>query len=42
VSGALSGIEAAVVAAGYDANLDAAELLPPGSDRSIFDRRFGR
>ena len=32
----------AVAAAGYEADLHDAELLPPGSDRSLIDRLFGR
>jgi Cu+-exporting ATPase len=32
----------AVAAAGYEADVDAAVLLPPGSDRSFLDRLLGR
>jgi copper chaperone CopZ len=35
-------LAAAVANAGYDADLDAAELLPPGRERSIIDRLRGR
>jgi Cu+-exporting ATPase len=35
-------LAAAVAAAGYEADLHAAELLPPGSDRSFTDRLLGR
>ena len=35
-------LEAAVAAAGYAADLDAATVLPPGSDRSLLDRLLGR
>ncbi|MHB8961222.1 MAG: heavy-metal-associated domain-containing protein [Candidatus Limnocylindrales bacterium] len=33
---------AAVAAAGYEADLAAAEVLPPGSDRGLLERIFGR
>jgi copper chaperone CopZ len=35
-------LAAAVAAAGYEADLDAAVALPPGSDRSFLDRLLGR
>lgn len=33
---------AAIAAAGYQADLEAAEVLPPGSDRSLLDRILRR
>lgn len=35
-------LAAAIAEAGYRADLDGAELLPPGSDRSLLDRLLGR
>ena len=35
-------LAAAVANAGYDADLDAAELLPPPGERSLVDRLLGR
>ncbi|MCJ7711151.1 MAG: cation transporter [Chloroflexi bacterium] len=35
-------LAAAVAAAGYEADLDVAVALPPGSDRSFLDRLLGR
>ena len=35
-------LAAAVAAAGYKADLGAAVLLPPGSDRSLLERLLGR
>jgi Cu+-exporting ATPase len=35
-------LAAAVAVAGYTADLDAVEILPPGSDRSFLDRLLGR
>lgn len=35
-------LAAAVAAAGYEADLAAAEVLPPGSDRGLLDRILGR
>ena len=35
-------LAAAVAAAGYEADLDAAEVLPPGSDASLLERLLGR
>jgi copper ion binding protein len=35
-------LAAAVADAGYEADLAAAELLPPGSDRSLIERLLGR
>ncbi len=35
-------LAAAVAAAGYTADLDAAVIVPPGSDRSFLDRLLGR
>ena len=35
-------LAAAVEGAGYQANLEAAAVLPPGSDRSFIDRLLGR
>ena len=35
-------LAAAVAAAGYEADLSMAEILPPGSDRGILERLLGR
>jgi Cu+-exporting ATPase len=35
-------LAAAIALAGYRADLAALEVLPPGSDRSVLDRLFGR
>ncbi len=35
-------LAAAVEAAGYEAEVDAAQLLPPGSDRTFLERFTGR
>jgi P-type Cu+ transporter len=35
-------LAAAVAAAGYEADLEAATVLPPGTDRSFLDRLLGR
>jgi hypothetical protein len=35
-------LAAAVAAAGYEADLGAAETLPPGVDRGLLDRLLGR
>jgi copper chaperone CopZ len=35
-------LAAALTGAGYTADLEAAEVLPPGSDRSVLDRLLGR
>ena len=35
-------LAATIAVAGYEADLDAAEVLPPGSDRSFLDRLLGR
>ena len=35
-------LAAAVAAAGYEADLSAAEVLPPGSDRGLLERLLGR
>ena len=35
-------LAAAIALAGYEADLEAAEVLPPGSDRSFLDRLLGR
>jgi P-type Cu+ transporter len=35
-------LAAAIAAAGYEADLDAAEVLPVGGDRSLLDRLLGR
>jgi len=35
-------LAAAIAAAGYEADLANAEVLPPGSDRSFLDRLLGR
>ena len=35
-------LAAAVAAAGYEADLAAAEVLPPGSDRGLLERLLGR
>lgn len=35
-------LAAAVAHAGYEADVDAAVVVPPGSDRSFLDRLFGR
>jgi copper chaperone CopZ len=35
-------LAAAIAVAGYEADVDAAVLLPPGTDRSFLDRLLGR
>ena len=35
-------LAATIAIAGYEADVDAAEVLPPGSDRSFLDRLLGR
>lgn len=35
-------LAAAVAAAGYEADMSAAEVLPPGSDRGLLGRLLGR
>jgi len=35
-------LAAAVAAAGYEADVDAAVVVPPGSDRTFLDRLLGR
>lgn len=35
-------LAAAVAAAGYEADLSVAEVLPPGSDRGLLERVLGR
>ena len=35
-------LAAAIAVAGYEADVDDAEVLPPGSDRSFLDRLLGR
>jgi Cu+-exporting ATPase len=35
-------LAATIAIAGYEADLAAAEILPPGSDRSFLDRLLGR
>ena len=35
-------LAAAVATAGYEADVDAAVVLPPGADRSLLDRLLGR
>ncbi len=35
-------LAAAIAVAGYEADLEAAVVLPPGSDRSFLDRLLGR
>ncbi len=35
-------LAAAIAAAGYEADLDLAEVLPPGSDRGFLERLLGR
>ena len=35
-------LAAAIAIAGYEADVDAAEVLPPGSDRSFLDRLLRR
>jgi Cu+-exporting ATPase len=35
-------LAAAVAEAGYEADLDAAVVVPPGADRSLLDRLIGR
>ena len=35
-------LAAAVTAAGYEGDLSAAEVLPPGSDRGLLERLLGR
>jgi hypothetical protein len=35
-------LAAAIAVAGYEADVDAAVLLPPGSDRPFLDRLLGR
>ena len=35
-------LAAAIAVAGYEADVETAEVLPPGSDRSFLDRLLGR
>jgi hypothetical protein len=35
-------LAATIAIAGYEADLAAAEVLPPGNDRSFLDRLLGR
>ena len=35
-------LAAAIAVAGYEADLEAAQVLPPDSDRSVLDRLLGR
>ena len=39
---AIAARAAAIAVAGYEADVDDAEVLPPGSDRSFLDRLLGR